>query len=258
MECITTLISHFYNEEYLLPWWLMHHTKLFDHGILINRGSTDRSIEICRTFAPHWEIRNSRVHQFDAIEADREVMDIEKQCTGWKMVLNTTEFLCVRNKEQFFKSLYEKGMRMYLIKWFLLGDPPNYPYRDPVYTVPLVQQRFHGFFSRDPNQPYMGRLIHNHEHGGYTIGRHWSPHPFIPYEGPAYVCKFVYSPWNDAMRRRKLQIAPTLSMHSLLNYYGAHHIMTPEMLEHARQQFAHGVVDLRLLPEFQSLWTDSN
>ncbi|MBJ3789276.1 glycosyltransferase family 2 protein, partial [Bacillus sp. OA1] len=43
-----TIISHFYNEEYLLPWWLMHHTKIFDHGILINRGSTDRSVEICK------------------------------------------------------------------------------------------------------------------------------------------------------------------------------------------------------------------
>ena len=44
----TTVISHFYNEEYLLPWWLAHHTKLFDHGILINKGSTDRSVEICK------------------------------------------------------------------------------------------------------------------------------------------------------------------------------------------------------------------
>ncbi|PFY55127.1 hypothetical protein COL52_26315, partial [Bacillus toyonensis] len=85
----TTLISHFYNEEYLLPWWLMHHTKLFDHGILINRGSTDRSVEICKLFAPHWEIRDSKVLEFDAVLVDQEVMNIEKEITGWKMVLNT-------------------------------------------------------------------------------------------------------------------------------------------------------------------------
>ena len=56
-----TVISHFYNEEYLLPWWLMHHTKIFDHGILINRGSTDRSVEICKLFAPtgKYEIQDS-------------------------------------------------------------------------------------------------------------------------------------------------------------------------------------------------------
>ncbi|WP_162177859.1 glycosyltransferase family 2 protein, partial [Bacillus gaemokensis] len=99
MLITTTLISHFYNEEYLLPWWLMHHTKLFDHGILINRGSTDRSVEICRQFAPHWEVRNSKVPEFDAILVDQEVMEIETEVTGWKMVLNTTEFLCCFNKD---------------------------------------------------------------------------------------------------------------------------------------------------------------
>ena len=104
-ECpMTTLISHFYNEEYLLPWWLMHHTKLFDHGILINRSSTDRSVEICQQYAPHWEIRNSKVLEFDAIQVDHEVMDIEKEVTGWKMTLNTTEFLCCRDKIDFFFS----------------------------------------------------------------------------------------------------------------------------------------------------------
>ncbi len=101
----TTLISHFYNEEYLLPWWLMHHTKLFDHGILINRGSTDRSVEICRQFAPNWEVRDSKVPEFDAILVDQEVMDIEKEVNGWKMVLNTTEFLCCLDKEAFFYHL---------------------------------------------------------------------------------------------------------------------------------------------------------
>ncbi len=83
----------------------MHHTKLFDHGILINRGSTDCSVEICRLLAPHWEIRNSKVLEFDAVLVDQEVMEIEKEITGWKMVLNTTEFLCCVDKEGFFSSL---------------------------------------------------------------------------------------------------------------------------------------------------------
>ena len=56
----------------------MHHTKLFDHGILINRGSTDRSVEICKTFAPNWEIRNSKSFEFDAYLVDQEVMEIER------------------------------------------------------------------------------------------------------------------------------------------------------------------------------------
>lgn len=51
---------------------------------------------------PHWKIRNSKVLEFDAIQVDHEVMDIEKEVTGWKMTLNTTEFLCCRDKVDFF------------------------------------------------------------------------------------------------------------------------------------------------------------
>ena len=35
-----TITAVFYNEEYLLPWWLMHHKQYFDHGVLINYAST--------------------------------------------------------------------------------------------------------------------------------------------------------------------------------------------------------------------------
>ena len=30
------LISHFFNEEYMLPWWLKHHREIFDHGVLMH------------------------------------------------------------------------------------------------------------------------------------------------------------------------------------------------------------------------------
>jgi FkbM family methyltransferase len=40
---MTTLIGHFRNEEYLLPWWLRHHVPMFDHGVLIDYSSTDAS-----------------------------------------------------------------------------------------------------------------------------------------------------------------------------------------------------------------------
>ena len=31
----TTLISHIFNEEYLLPFWLRHHKNMFDEIIII-------------------------------------------------------------------------------------------------------------------------------------------------------------------------------------------------------------------------------
>ncbi|MGE7883584.1 glycosyltransferase family 2 protein [Bacillus sp. NPDC094077] len=251
----TTLISHFYNEEYLLPWWLMHHTKLFDHGILINRGSTDRSVEICRQFAPHWEVRNSKVPDFDAISVDQEVMEIETEVTGWKMVLNTTEFLCCFNKDDFFLSLSLLGENMYSIRVIMMVDDPNYGYKDPIYELPLVKQRYHGLFPKDLT-PYVGRLIHNHVHGSYTAGRHWSPHKFIIYLYPAFILKFFYSPWNNAMKKRKLQIGPTLSAHSIQHGLGTHHLALSKELDERFLTYASATQDLRLIPEYKILFPD--
>lgn len=256
MLIITTLISHFYNEEYLLPWWLMHHTKIFDHGILINRGSTDRSVEMCRIFAPNWEVRNSKVPEFDAEQVDNEVMDIESEVTGWKMTLNTTEFLCYPNKTEFFNSLNELQKRMYAIRMILMVDPLNYGYRNPRYSIPLVEQRFHGYFPHNPHPGKSWRLIHNYKRGEYTPGRHSSTYSFQLYSSPAFVLKFYFSPWNDQMKRRRLQIAPTLSKRwsALKSFYGTN-------LEELEEKFigvAEHTQDLRLNPEYQVVFSKKN
>lgn len=254
----TTLISHFYNEEYLLPWWLMHHTKLFDHGILINRGSTDRSVEICKIFAPNWEIRNSKSLEFDAYLVDQEVMEIEREITGWKMVLNTTEFLCCYNKEQFFKSLNTMSGNMFSIRMIMMIDEPTHGYTNPRYSSPLVKQRYHGIIIQpNPNQLYLnGRLIHNNSHGNYRVGRHGSHYPYSIYMEPAFIFKFFYSPWNDAMKKRKLQIGPTLSQHSVRRGLGSHHLTTIEKLEKKYKYYATLTTDLRLFPEYQIIFPD--
>ena len=74
-----TLISHFWNEEFLLPYWLRHHYPLFDHGVLLDYASTDQSVEIIRALAPRWEVRPSRNQWFDARDADAEVMEVERE-----------------------------------------------------------------------------------------------------------------------------------------------------------------------------------
>ncbi|MGE7883583.1 glycosyltransferase family 2 protein [Bacillus sp. NPDC094077] len=250
----TTLISHFYNEEYLLPWWLMHHTQLFDHGILINRGSTDRSVEICRQFAPHWEVRDSRVPEFDAILVDQEVIDIEKEVPGWKMVLNTTEFLCCQNKSEFFTSLISFHNQMHAIRLILMVDPLDSIYSKPRYSLPLVKQRYHGYFPYDPHLGCSWRLIHNYEHGSYTPGRHSSSYKFTVYPYPVFVLKFYFSPWNDAMRKRRLQIAPTLS--ARWQWLKPHYTTSLEELETKFIEVARGTQDLRSIPEYQLLFPD--
>ena len=74
-----TLISHIYNEEYLLPFWLNYHKNIFDYGIIINYDSTDKSLAIIKEICPEWSIINSRNKYYIPHEVDNEVMDIEKK-----------------------------------------------------------------------------------------------------------------------------------------------------------------------------------
>ena len=78
-----TVISHIFNEEYLLPFWLEYHSQIFDYGIIIDYCSTDSSIEIVKKFCPHWKIIKTKniidgKPLFDAKLVDDEVIEIEK------------------------------------------------------------------------------------------------------------------------------------------------------------------------------------
>lgn len=97
-----TLISHIYNEEYLLPFWLNYHKNIFDYGIIINYDSTDKSLAIIKEICPEWSIINSRNKYYIPHEVDNEVMDIEKKIDGYKICLNVTEYLfCDGNIKDF-------------------------------------------------------------------------------------------------------------------------------------------------------------
>lgn len=88
-----TVTLHFYNEEFLLPWWLKHHSKIFDHGILINHHSTDRSIEICKEICPTWEIVDTKNSDFSVEALDTELTEIESRIDGWRCSLSVSEFI---------------------------------------------------------------------------------------------------------------------------------------------------------------------
>ena len=92
-SCKTTLLTNVFNEEYLLPFWLHHHKKMFDELIVIDYNSTDKSLEICKSIWPDCKIMKTRNAFFDAHKIDVEFMDIENGIKGIKIVLNTTEFL---------------------------------------------------------------------------------------------------------------------------------------------------------------------
>ncbi|RBP46587.1 glycosyl transferase family 2 [Roseimicrobium gellanilyticum] len=248
----STVISHFYNEEYLLPLWLRHHLPLFDHGILINRGSTDRSVEICRELAPHWEVRNATCPEFDAEEVDKEVMAVEREITGWKFALNTTEFLHVHSRDSFYAALHLWSGQAYAIGMAYLMDPKEAAYPEFDTSRPIAAQRHHGWL-----RPVFGyRYIHRFEDGNYTVGRHLTLHPtdVVPLEA-AVLLKLFLTPWNEPFKRRRLQIRPTLSQKSIALGQGSrHHVATEgELEDYYHSKIAHSS-DLRREPRLQWLF----
>ena len=214
-----TVISHFYNEEFLLPWWLKHHKHIFDHGIMIDYQSTDRSIEIIREICPTWDIIPSRNPHFNGNDIDAEVMDIEKTLDGWRMALNITEFL-YGNTDHLTDT---PEPTQYLISNYVfvdMEDTAKHP-SELTYDRPLHEQRYWGFDDKDTNldrglafAPGKGewsrfnRSVHNHPIV-YTGGRHF----------PWTECSFddlmiFYYGWADNGERgmaRKMQIAPKIN-----------------------------------------------
>jgi hypothetical protein len=173
-----TVICHFYNEEHLLPWWLKHHKAVFDHGVMIDYYSTDRSMEIIREICPDWEIRYTRNKYFDSTPVDKEVMRIESMLGGWRMCLNVTEFL-YGNTDHLIDL---PDSTQYLIGNYVFVDMEHPAQGQTIldHNHPLYQQRFWGYdtFNNtgEPKGGIMARVnrsIHNYP-AVYKPGRHFS------------------------------------------------------------------------------------
>jgi len=176
----TTVITHFWDEETLLPYWLKHHLELFDHGILINYRSTDRSVEIIKELAPHWDLVDTTNPDFKPGPCDREVESYEMQHEGWKLALNVTEFAFCGNLQVFLKEFEETfpDLDAFRTSGIIMVDSEEEQAR-PLTEEPLLLQRRHGYIERDHRNPITqgvicsrSRLFHKREHGDYTPGRH--------------------------------------------------------------------------------------
>ncbi|TCP70103.1 glycosyltransferase family 2 protein [Baia soyae] len=254
---MATLISHFYNEEYLLPWWLQHHLRLFEHGILINNGSTDRSVEIIRSLAPHWEIVDSPSGSvFHTPQVEQEVMAIEERVQGWKVVLNITEFFCCykMDLDEMIRDFEAQGSGMYKLEGIIMADPPAFAYQEPDYNLPLVLQRYHGCFFEECPYGTVGhrlRFMHKHPNGWYTPGRHTSAHPRIEYPlEKAFLLWYGWSPWNENLRKRRLQIGPTMTCRG----HGGGHGWSAGQMDMVYSILSNVTTDLRTRPEFQKMY----
>jgi hypothetical protein len=196
-----TVIAHIYNEEYLLPFWLEHHKKIFDHGIIINYNSTDKSMEIVRSICPTWQIIESRNNTFEPIGIDAEVMDIERSILGYKMALNVTEFLMITN--DLHNLLSNTGQNNYPVFTVTALSEKNDYYPNSLKELYNNFERINTNF-RCPNKDVF-RFLHSYETGKYHAGRHACDNP-LSESLPIIIIWFGCYPWNVDLIKRKLQI----------------------------------------------------
>lgn len=225
-----TLISHFYNEEYLLPWWLKHHKNIFDHGVLINYHSTDKSVEIIKEICPEWELINTRNSDFDAALVDSEVMDIENSIEGYKICLNTTEFLV---GEDIKSQLKNEGLNCYSINRITVVD--NNP-EDKISHEDNLLERKNFVNLKSPFTDSSVRYIHNHPSGKYHTGRHGNSLDSSTTLSSVWVLWYGFSPWTEKTIKRKLQIRERIPEGDKNCGKGWHHFIEVEELENYRKQ----------------------
>jgi len=228
-----TLLCHIFNEEYMLPWFLNHHKQIFDHGIIIDYHSTDRSVEIIKEICPTWDIITSRNPNFQADNIDYEVMDIEKNIEGWRICLNVTEQLIGDY------SILNDQPGQYLIPTIFFVDKD----RNPVtHDLPLYKQKKDGFMWHGDNfRDRRARSIHNVPVQYPVPGRHYEQFTTDK------LVNFYYGwcPFDAPSIARKLQIQTQIPLIDRQRNWGFHHITNKETLEWRMEtEFLPRTVDL--------------
>jgi hypothetical protein len=258
-----TLISHFYNEEYLLPFWIKHHRDVFDNAILINYKSTDKSVHLIKKLAPStWKIVDSTNENFDAHLCDLEVMQYEKMFDGWKMVLNVTEFFVCPNLELIEQECKKKDLNGFRTSGIVIVDDQDGSEVNP--NISLTDQKRFGFlessFDFDAQKlpfylgPSRSRIYHRCKTGMYFPGRHKSFLPKIPHtKNSAYTMWYGFSPWNQEFIKRKIQISQKLDADDMKRGWGLQHTLDYSDLDKIKNSFLKQSYNLNVILEESKL-----
>ena len=225
-----TLISHIYNEEYLLPFWLEYHKNIFSHGIIIDYYSTDNTVDIIKKICPEWTIvKTVNVNadgslNFDAALIDVEVKNLEKGISGFKIALNVTEFILYNmNTLDFVNSFIENTC--YHIKSYSVASThvDYYPHNTTEFFKNIQ-------FIGDTNRGY--RYLHDQPFLDYCVGRHsYNNIDLFSQECNDIILIHVkYYPYNTHMDKRVLQIQNNIPQSNKNRGFGYHHIIDKNKL----------------------------
>lgn len=236
-----TILSHFYNEEYLLPWWLKHHREMFDHGVMVNYASTDSSVEIIRNLCPTWDIVDSVNPTFDATKIESEMNQYEALHPGWKMILNTTEFLMGD------MSILDdpNAPEFYVARCHIMVDSPETEYVEPHPDKSLLLTRTNGIntfekWGQEHKRVRNCRLMHRNSHFGYHLGRHYTQEN----TEDLHVLWYGFSPFTKRLLERKLQIKTRIPEDNVVRGMGAEHMYTKEKMLKEMRRFQSSSKDM--------------
>lgn len=244
---ITSTVMHFFNEELLIADWIEHHRRFFDHAVLINHHSTDRSVEIAQSMLPeNWKIVDSRLEQFGAFENDAEVQFWEQTLPGWKFALNTTEFMFSPDMRQILLAAESEGYMAVGSRAVCLIDKEQLPLERPIW-----RNRTHGFINYAAGKPVVRRwrYAHRGEHGRYAVGRHHTEWP-ATHANHFLHLHFSFSPWPEA-QARKLQIQARIPESNKASGLGFEHITDAAGLDRKWKEYLTYSEDLLLNERFK-------
>lgn len=253
------IVTHIKNEEYLLPWWIQHHRDKFDHGVIIDYNSSDKSLNIIKELVPTWEIIQSRNIFFDSIECDREVVDVQKELyerypNAWILTLTVTEFLIGNTN-----LLDEKTdtQKMFIPVYPMVDKDSDY-LNEPDPNLSLIEQRTNGIHWTNPNiicytnmeaGGYFNkdcRCLHNYPVDYLEVqgGRHYGvERQFVSTEFGIFW--YFFSPYTEKFVKRRLSIKENVSEEDKRKNRGVQHMMDREQLDKMFRQHQTYAEDLK-------------
>ena len=218
----THLVTHQRNEEMLMPFFILHHSPMFDHATLIDFQSTDRTREIIEKYAPaSWKIVQSTTNDsFAAEKLDEQVMYYENEYPqDWAIALTTTEFLVYDNFRQKLFERQPSNLYPYIHRFnhiLMVGNDAQ-PLK---HFSSLIKQRHQFQIHFDGGLSYRnvwrnyGRYLHlNSLSYKYILGRHVYALELQPNstgtEMDGFIVKWFWTPWPESVAR-KLEVGKTI------------------------------------------------
>ena len=255
-----TIISHYFNEEFLLPHWLRWHRNFCSMGVMIDYGSNDNSNDIIREICPHWKIVQPHYPFFHAKILDEEVTREEKKIEGWKCCLNVTEFIFHHDFANYLDNIPKEILGVWLPVIAMIDTIEDE--KKELNSAPLVLQRTNGQFgSGNVRNTSHGRLVHRAEHGFWVgYGRHASNLGYTITAQDACHLWFGWSPWNEQFIQRKLQIKSKINPEDrdMVQWTAGTHGMSRETMEHQFRLYQNDARDLMQYPVYKEIYDNIN